>query len=95
MSESEKECIISIKTSDDEANTRLEDKSIEVNDTSELAEDSGTVPNPDESIAESQSGSVKRNGETAEISDSPEVSQDQDVDPIDLYRKLEIIKEIK
>ncbi len=93
--EFEKECIISIKNDD---NLRTD------NQTSDLADESSSFSNNDntpvettDELVQSQPDSVKQIVKNRETSNSPVSSHGQDavVDPIDLYRKLEIIKEIK
>ncbi len=93
----ENECIISIKS---EEHSKLE-KSAD-NDTSELADESSFNNNRNDTSVEarfesqSEPGSVKRSENFKEAGDSTGALNEQEIaDPIDLYRKLEIIKEIK
>lgn len=95
MTETEKECIISITNLKDDLNEKSIDRNEEANTSSECTVE---VAQSAEVSYHSPAASVKSTEYSTderikEIDQA--ISQDQEVDPIDLYRKLEIIKEIK
>lgn len=98
MTECEKECIISIAAVKEEFKGDTLDRS-DCEETVAFENKEDVSVEHRETCSQSAPGSVKSNecsvDERIKEIDQAIQHEEEDVDPIDLYRKLEIIKEIK